>query len=65
VGEKTGTLSMILLSLADFYEEEVSSELKDMVAILEPVLLLVMGLVVGAIALSILLPIYQMVGGVH
>ncbi len=65
VGERTGTLSSILLSLADFYEEEVASKLKDMVAILEPVLLLVMGLVVGAIALSILLPIYQMVGGVQ
>lgn len=65
VGERTGTLSTILLSLADFYEEEVSNKLKDMVAILEPVLLLVMGLVVGAIALSILLPIYQLTGGVH
>ncbi len=65
VGERTGTLSMILLSLADFYEEEVANKLKDMVAILEPALLLVMGLVVGAIALSILLPIYQMVGGVR
>lgn len=65
VGERTGTLSIILLSLADFYEEEVSNKLKDMVAILEPVLLLVMGLVVGAIALSILLPIYQLVGGVR
>jgi type II secretory pathway component PulF len=64
VGERTGQLSPILLSLADFYEDEVGTRLKNLTAILEPLLLLVMGLVVGAIALSILLPIYQLVGNV-
>lgn len=64
VGERTGTLSDILVSLSDFYEEEVRTGLKGLTSILEPVLLLIMGLVVGAIALSILLPIYQLVGRV-
>ncbi len=62
VGERTGSLGNILIALADFYDEEVENKLKDLTAIIEPALLLVMGLVVGAIALSILMPIYQLVG---
>lgn len=62
VGERTGTLHDILGTFADFYEEEVDNKLKDLTAILEPALLLLMGLLVGAIAVSIILPIYQLVG---
>ena len=62
VGEKTGTLGQILLNFADFYEEDVDNKLKDLTSLLEPLLLLFMGLFVGAIAFSILLPIYQLVG---
>ncbi len=62
VGERTGSLHEILGTFADFYEEEVDNKLKDLTAILEPALLLLMGLLVGAIAVSIILPIYQLVG---
>lgn len=62
VGERTGSLHEIMGTFADFYEEEVDNTLKDLTAILEPALLLVMGLIVGAIAVSIILPIYQLVG---
>lgn len=62
VGEKTGTLDKVLKNFADFYEDDVSDALKDLTTLLEPILLLFMGLVVGLIALSILLPIYNMVG---
>lgn len=62
VGERTGSLSEILITFADFYEEEVDNKLKDLTAVLEPALLLIMGLMVGAIAFSIILPIYQLVG---
>lgn len=62
VGERTGSLSDILITFADFYEEEVDNELKDLTAVLEPMLLLGMGVLVGAIAFSIILPIYQLVG---
>lgn len=62
VGEKTGSLSGILLTFSDFYEEDVDSKLKDLTAVLEPILLLIMGLLVGSIAFSIILPIYQLVG---
>lgn len=62
VGERSGSLQQVLTTFADFYEEEVDITLKNMTAILEPALLLVMGLVVGGIAISILLPIYKLVG---
>jgi len=62
VGEKTGTLDTVLKNFANFYESDVSSALKDLTTLLEPLLLLFMGLVVGLIAVSILLPIYGMVG---
>lgn len=61
VAERTGSLSSILITFADFYEEEVDNKLKDLASVLEPILLLVMGLIVGAIAFSIILPIYQLV----
>jgi type II secretory pathway component PulF len=62
VGERTGSLEEILVTFSDFYEEEVDNTLKQLTAVLEPVLLLVMGVMIGAIALSIILPIYQLVG---
>jgi len=62
VGERTGSLHQILGTFSDFYEEEVDNKLKDLTVILEPMLLLLMGLLVGAIAISIILPIYQLVG---
>jgi type IV pilus assembly protein PilC len=62
VGEKTGTLDKVLKNLSDFYEDDVSSALKSLTTLLEPLLLLFMGLIVGLIAVSILMPIYSMVG---
>ena len=62
VGERTGTLEHILKTFSNFYDEEVDNALKDLTTVLEPILLLFMGLVVGLIALSILLPIYELVG---
>jgi type II secretory pathway component PulF len=60
VGEQTGTLESSLATVADFYDEEVDRLLKTLVSLLEPALLLIMGIVVGGIALSVLLPIYQL-----
>lgn len=62
VGEKTGTLEHILITIADFLDEEVDNTVKNLTNVLEPVLLLFMGLFIGVIAVSILLPIYQLVG---
>lgn len=62
VGERTGTLEHILKTFSDFYDEDVDNTLKDLTNFIEPVLLLFMGLVIGAVAFSILLPIYQLIG---
>jgi type II secretory pathway component PulF len=60
VGEKTGTLETVLKTFANFYEEEVEAALKDMTNVIEPILLVVMGLIVGSVVMSVLLPIYQL-----
>ncbi len=62
VGEKTGTLETVLKTFADFFDEDVDGALKDLTTFLEPLLLLGMGLIIGLIAVSILMPIYQLVG---
>lgn len=64
VGEKTGKMDLILIDLANFYEEEIDNSLKSVVSLIEPLLLLVMGLIVATIAFSIISPIYQLIGSV-
>ncbi len=59
VGENTGNLTENLEYLAEFYQTEVEDILKNLSSILEPILLLFMGLIVGFIALSVITPIYQ------
>ncbi len=61
-GEKTGTLDATLADLASFYEEEVEEEVKGLTQIIEPVLMLCVGVAVGAMILSIIAPIYSVVG---
>lgn len=58
-GETTGNLESNLFYLADFYESEVDELTKNLSSILEPVLLLVMGGIVGFVAIAIISPIYQ------
>ncbi len=62
VSEKAGHLDELLGTLGTFYETEIDEAIKVFIAFLEPALLLGIGLVVGVIALSIIVPIYQLVG---
>ncbi len=59
VGNITGTLEANLFYLADFYETEIDESTKNLTTILEPLLLLVMGGIVGFVAISIITPIYE------
>src|SRR3984893_12204803 len=59
VGESSGALSPMLNSVAEFYEEEVSLRLSALVSLIEPVLLIVMGLLVAFILISLYLPIFS------
>lgn len=60
ISEKAGHMEEVLATLADFYEASVDTTLKTLVSLLEPILLLGMGLLVAVIALAIIVPIYQL-----
>lgn len=60
ISEKAGHIENILNTLADFYEAEINTSVKTLISFLEPVLLLVIGFVVAIIALSIIVPVYQL-----
>jgi general secretion pathway protein F len=59
-GERSGTMEEMLLKIADAYEDEVETKVSALTSLMEPLLILVMGLMVGFIVISILLPILQM-----
>ena len=59
VGESSGALAPMLTSVAEFYEEEVSIRLSAMVALIEPIILIFMGLLVAFILISLYLPIFS------
>lgn len=64
VGEETGTLDDILKELADFYETEVSRTMDNLSSIIEPVLMIILGIGVAIIAMAIISPIYSLVGSI-
>ena len=59
IGENTGNLTDNLFYLSEYYEAEVDETVKNLGVILEPMLLILIGLMVGFIALSVITPIYQ------
>ena len=62
VGEKSGQLDNILLYVVDFYQREVDSSVESFMKLLEPILIIFLGVVVGGLAVSLLLPLYQTIG---
>jgi type II secretory pathway component PulF len=65
VGEETGNLESALVRIADIYEREVDYAVKAMTSLLEPVIILFAGVIVCFIALSLLLPVFQVSSGIH
>lgn len=63
VGEETGTLGVILGKLADFYEEEINNTTKGFAAVVEPILMVVIGAAVGFFAIAMLQPMYSLMQG--
>ena len=60
VGEQSGTLEKMLVKVADSYEKEVETRIKALTSLIEPFMILVMGVIMLFIVLSILLPIFEM-----
>jgi type IV pilus assembly protein PilC len=64
VGEETGSLEAMLQDVAEFYEADLDLRLTQLTTWIEPVLLLVMGILVGGIVIVMYLPVFQMAGNV-
>jgi type IV pilus assembly protein PilC len=60
VGESTGSLQEMLNSLADFYDEELETSLERFVTLVEPILLILLGIVIAALLLALYLPLFQL-----
>jgi type IV pilus assembly protein PilC len=61
VGEATGAMDSMLQKIADFYEDEVDSATKDMLAMLEPVIIGLLGVMIGGIVISLYMPLFSMI----
>jgi type IV pilus assembly protein PilC len=61
VGEATGAMDSMLQKIADFYEDEVDSATKDMLAMLEPVIIGMLGITIGGIVISLYMPLFSMI----
>ncbi len=60
VGEKTGKLDKILNSLATFYEAEVDNRIKTISSLIEPILIIIIGIAVAIVVFGIIVPIYNL-----
>jgi len=61
VGEATGAMDAMLQKIADFYEDEVDAATKDMLTLLEPIMIGFLGVVVGGIVISLYMPLFSMI----
>jgi type IV pilus assembly protein PilC len=61
VGEQTGAMDAMLQKIADFYEDEVDVAVKDMLTLLEPLMIMFLGIVVGGIVISLYLPLFSLI----
>jgi type IV pilus assembly protein PilC len=65
VGESTGALQEMLNSLADFYDEEIETNLGRFVTLVEPILLILMGLVIAGLLLALYMPLFNLSNALH
>ena len=59
IGEESGKLDNILNSISDFYEIELENKLNKLVSLIEPIIILIMGVVIGGIVMSIMMPMFE------
>ena len=59
-GEETGKLDKVLAKVSTYYDREVETSIKSATSLIEPILIVGMGIIVGGIAMGLLLPIFQL-----
>jgi type IV pilus assembly protein PilC len=64
IGEETGRLDQMLIKVSDFYDAEVDATLKGLASLIEPLMIAFVGIMVGFIAVSVIAPIYSLVGSI-
>jgi type IV pilus assembly protein PilC len=62
VGEQTGAMDAMLAKVADFYEDEVDASIKNMLTLMEPMMIAFLGVAVGGIVISLYLPLFELIG---
>ena len=65
IGEETGRLSEMLVKVSDFYDSEVDAAVKGLTSMIEPMLMVFMGVVVGFIAISVMAPMFKLVSSIN
>ena len=61
VGERSGNLKELLAKVADYYEEEVNAGVDSVLSVLEPIMILLLGIVIGFVLVAMYLPLFEMV----
>jgi type IV pilus assembly protein PilC len=64
VGEATGALDVLLNKVADFYEDEVDQAVEGLTSMLEPMIMVFLGVIIGGLVISMYLPIFSMANGI-
>ena len=64
VGESTGALDSMLSKIAEFYEDEVDVAVSNLTSLLEPLLMIFLGVVIGGVVVAMYLPIFNMASAV-
>ena len=60
IGERSGALDALLEKIAEFYDQQVEAEVKGLTSMIEPIMIAIMGVVVGGIVLAVFLPIFKL-----
>jgi type IV pilus assembly protein PilC len=60
VGEQTGALQEMLNSIAEFYDEEIETEVARYITLIEPTLLVLMGVVIAVVVLALYMPLFEL-----
>ena len=61
IGEKTGSLETLLEKISEFYDEQVSATVKQLTSLIEPIMIVILGVVIGGLVVAMYLPIFRLV----